>query len=211
MRHHPAAPKRVVGSISDTGLAAQMTSMSMLHRLHPATVLVPVIVKRPYLSFSACSLVLFVVGAIAGSQMELSPDSNYDWNISEEKASQRRDAVENARSQLDPVSASATPEARNEMWSPFTYVFNWRDGRAQSIFTPANVKIMCELENIVLEAPRYSDFCLLRSGTEDCDTTLPLRCALAAAAAAATFVIHARATVPLSAASSRGSTPSTSA
>lgn len=144
----------------------------------PADYAVPLIHRRPMLTFCASVWVLLLVGGFAGSYIEFSEDSTYDWDISHLPASENRDAQSGALAMLDPVGGEAGSTARREMGEPVTFVFKWKDGRAASIFTPENVKGACELENLVLTTPGYERFCRLNA-TDQCSEVHPFRCGVA--------------------------------
>ena len=88
-----------------------------------------------------------------------SDQTQYDWNIATVPQSERADALNGAFESIasSKVSARGQPGFRSQV----TFMYSWKDGRSASIFTAANLATMCSVESVLLDSPRYNEFCLL--------------------------------------------------
>eukprot|EP00466_Bigelowiella_natans_P019211 jgi/Bigna1/85675/estExt_fgenesh1_pg.C_50195 len=104
-----------------------------------------------------------IAGAIMGS-FNMSESSNYDWVIPSGRASENQESLELAEglaTQGEVVTRGDT-DSEAAMW----FIFSW--DKPQSIFTPANVQTMCQLEQVFLQTDDYNHVCLLNATSGQC-------------------------------------------
>mmetsp|Transcript_48112 Transcript_48112/g.75144 ORF Transcript_48112/g.75144 Transcript_48112/m.75144 type:complete len:1138 (+) Transcript_48112:214-3627(+) len=105
-------------------------------------------------------------------QLQLCEESSHDWELNFRDFSKFKDSVDLSRTTGDAAFKSKyTPEALNQEIPPRTQVskshqfyylyFNDQpeDTKDSSIFTPKKVKVMCELESLIVHHPFYPYFC----------------------------------------------------
>ncbi|KAH8085102.1 hypothetical protein JL720_7824 [Aureococcus anophagefferens] len=109
--------------------------------------------------------VLVVVG-LAGVGVEVSVQTQYDWNVEDSVATIRRDMVEAADDDADDAAAHGAPDPT--YWWNFYYTTKSFAGKRtcdapRGLFTPENVREICETEQLLLRR-NYDKYCLLAPG-----------------------------------------------
>jgi len=126
--------------------------------------------------FTLCVALIVAMCAVSVGQysfmIEQSEQSSYDWTVSEAEQSEQRDALEWARDhqglrvRMSVRSMQSSDDdddeevrTRSEQGSSMTIVYQHLGFANESIFTPANLKAMCEVENVLLGDREYPKFC----------------------------------------------------
>ncbi len=126
------------------------------------------IVNRPIL-FLSCTvgfiITLTIIAAAAGMLVN-SEQTNYDWTISDGRASEQFDAVDFAQDQ----DTSVTNNTRTEDILEYAMWITFASSVDGNIFTPENVQSICQIEQLYIQTPGYEDVCLLNNtgGTTKC-------------------------------------------
>lgn len=142
-----------------------------------------VIVARPR-AILACmfAVAVLVVVGLAGVGVEVSVQTQYDWNVEDSVATIRRDMVEAADDDVD--DARLTERSDPTYWWNFYYTTKSFAGKRtcdapRGLFTPENVREICETEQLLLRR-NYDKYCLLAPGAGDgAGECAPLRQSLA--------------------------------
>ena len=142
-----------------------------------------VIVARPR-AILACmfAVAVLVIVGLAGVGVEVSVQTQYDWNVEDSVATIRRDMVEAADDDVD--DARLTERSDPTYWWNFYYTTKSFAGKRtcdapRGLFTPENVREICETEQLLLRR-NYDKYCLLAPGTGDgAGECAPLRQSLA--------------------------------
>ena len=134
--------------------------------------------------------VVVVVAAMAAFPIhlghgELTEETDYDWIIASGTSSKRMDAVDAAIGLVDDGDAAGGRRALQQVgasershWSDRNRLYlSWMAQDAGTIFTPAHLQTICEVENQLLAHESYPSLCRLE--TWDPNTTLgpPISCA----------------------------------
>jgi hypothetical protein len=124
--------------------------------------------------------VLVIVG-LAGVGVEVSVQTQYDWNVEDSVATIRRDMVEAADDDVD--DARLTERSDPTYWWNFYYTTKSFVGKRtcdapRGLFTPENVREICETEQLLLRR-NYDKYCLLAPGDDGAGACAPLRQSLA--------------------------------
>ena len=116
-------------------------------------------VRRPVIAYCACFLfILLVCAAGAGAGVfYISEPSSFDWTIASTEESERLDALTDAIDRIYyGVDSTSTQRERDNTATTF-FVYSRADH--SDIFTPENLKSMCEAEAILVNNPQYPEFC----------------------------------------------------
>mmetsp|Transcript_19213 Transcript_19213/g.67820 ORF Transcript_19213/g.67820 Transcript_19213/m.67820 type:complete len:1060 (-) Transcript_19213:922-4101(-) len=118
-----------------------------------------------------CVVLALVAGCGLAPFLGMSESTAYDWTVTNSVQSERQDAFDAAiKVATDGGGASGSAEQqvaeRTEVVDGTTFVYEALAGG--DVFTPVTVQQMCEVENIILGHPRYTDFCLLAPGGAGC-------------------------------------------
>lgn len=122
------------------------------------------VVERTYLVlFIACVVVFGTTFAVGfNGQLGLTEETNYDWTISNTEPSERWDGYDSARGQVDELAdtgdtVSVAEEILHRGMSSGRngLLLLWSTKDDSDIFTPAHIKTMCTVENIVMGHPDY--------------------------------------------------------
>lgn len=106
------------------------------------------------------ALLMLVVGGWGTTFMTPADNHPENWSISEENIVEQTDAY-TAALNLVAQQNKLTPRSERSKEEMITLLFDWSDGRSASIFTPENVQHMCEMENLILNANGWEDWCQL--------------------------------------------------
>lgn len=141
--------------------------------------------KRPvFICTAMFSFILFIVVVTFATGLgALSEASSYDWIIgmcillafivhnsgtyrnfnflyvASTTESKNSDAVEDAMSRVDLLTASGTRMAPYDF--PMFFLFNSKNGN--DLYNPIDIQRMCNIESIFATNPEYQDFCMLDS------------------------------------------------
>lgn len=125
--------------------------------------------------YCSCLCTLFFIFLIITGTglMNLSEPSDHDWTIADTPTSRDLDALEDAQSKVDSLTGGSSgvtqPRTKIEWTEAMVYMYGHASGATDSsVFTPDNVKVMCELENLVLAHPKYKDLCALDGPGGNC-------------------------------------------
>ncbi|KAH8085118.1 hypothetical protein JL720_7843 [Aureococcus anophagefferens] len=141
-----------------------------------------VIVALPGPSSRMFAVAVLVVVGLAGVGVEVSVQTQYDWNVEDSVATIRRDMVEAADDDVD--DARLTERSDPTYWWNFYYTTKSFAGKRtcdapRGLFTPENVREICETEQLLLRR-NYDKYCLLAPGAGDgAGECAPLRQSLA--------------------------------
>jgi len=125
-----------------------------------------------WLSLS-CTLLLCGVGIVwAGEDAKakgqsgiLSKQTGYDWTVTGALLMKQKDMVDSALGGRDRDELKAVAERTQEYHGRFSFQFlyYWKDGRQEDMWTADTLQQMCEVENVILSTPGYEKLCLSAS------------------------------------------------
>uniref|UniRef100_A0A7S4DUM7 SSD domain-containing protein n=1 Tax=Lotharella globosa TaxID=91324 RepID=A0A7S4DUM7_9EUKA len=111
----------------------------------------------------AVILLVVVAGAFSGSYT-LSEPSQYDWAVPNGRASLNYEALVDAEDD----AARGNALTREQEADGATFWMTFEGSGSESIFTPANVQTICEIESLFWNTEGYSDYCQLNGTSSTC-------------------------------------------
>ena len=135
-----------------------------------------------WLSLS-CTLLLCGVGIVwAGEDAKakgqsgiLSKQTGYDWTVTGALLMKQKDMVDSALGGRDRDELKAVAERTQEYHGRFSFQFlyYWKDGRQEDMWTADTLQQMCEVENVILSTPGYEKVCPSRDCTPHASRLTP--------------------------------------
>jgi hypothetical protein len=97
---------------------------------------------------------------------------NAEWAITDELTTERSDAYENAISKNGlefetNEDGDPTNRTTSDLYDSISFMYD--AGEDGNVFSPANLRRICDMEQIVFKDERYQDFCKLKADTHECE------------------------------------------
>ena len=108
---------------------------------------------------------LLISGFLIGNNyLQFTNGGSYDWVITNSKISEQNDALRLAYGKTDSLTKEQkiSERSRQSQTHSLSYIYKWKDDRNEDIFTPKNIKTICEVEKIIIKNKDYNNFCYLQ-------------------------------------------------
>jgi hypothetical protein len=146
--------------------AAEADSASVGAKAQSCHTVSRLLVKYHCRFFFAFLFIIIGMTAIAGfvdGGIKLSDQNSNDFTVNDAKPTLELDGLNNAKLRVDSVEATKKQilprDTANNQRGSLNIMFSSKDG--DDIFTPGNLKEICDTEKLFFDHPEYEDYCVL--------------------------------------------------